>query len=74
MISQPTDGGRGVKQQQGYYIRRENLKHFSRESRISIRVNAEPLEPADAFPYLSRTIVYNNSDWAAVYHNLRKAQ
>ena len=26
----------------------------------------------DAFPYLGHTITHNNSDWAAVYHNLRK--
>ena len=36
-------------------------------------MNVEPLEPADAFTYLICTITYNNSDWAAVYHNLRKA-
>ena len=26
------------------------------------------------FPYLVRTIAYNNIDWAAVYQNLRKEQ
>ena len=26
------------------------------------------------FPYLVRTIAYNNSDWAAVYLNLNKAR
>ena len=39
---------------------------------VSIWVNAESLEPADAFPYHVRTIEYNNSNWEAVYHNLRK--
>ena len=29
---------------------------------VSIWVNADPLEPMDAFPNLRRTIVYNNSD------------
>ena len=28
----------------------------------------------EAFPYLERTIEYNNSDWTAVFQNLRKAQ
>ena len=32
----------------------------------------DPLEPVEDFPYLDRTIVYNNSDWSAFYHNLRK--
>ena len=32
------------------------------------------IEPAAAFTYLVRAIVYNNTDWAAVYHNLWKAQ
>ena len=27
----------------------------------------------EAFLYLGRTIAYNNSDWTAVYQNLRKA-
>ena len=34
---------------------------------------ADSPEPEDAFPHLCRTIAYNNSIWAAVYHNLRKA-
>ena len=34
----------------------------------------EPLEPADAFPYLGRTITCNNSYWEAVYHKLWKTQ
>ena len=32
----------------------------------------EPLELVYAFPCLIRTIAYNNSNWEAVYHNLRK--
>ena len=41
---------------------------------MSIGVNSEPLEPATAFPYLGRTVAYNNSNWAALYHNLWKAR
>ena len=33
----------------------------------------EPLEPEDVLPYIIHTIAYNNSDSAAVYHNLQKA-
>ena len=40
---------------------------------VSIQDNSETLEPADAFPHLGRTIMYNNSDWIAIYHNQRKA-
>ena len=32
------------------------------------------MEPAKAFPYLIRTVSYNNSDWAALYHNLSKTR
>ena len=34
----------------------------------------KPLEPVDTFTCLGRIIPYNNSDLAAVYHNLRNAQ
>ena len=37
-------------------------------------VNKELLEPASYFPYLGRTVTYKNSDWAALYKNLRKLQ
>ena len=30
------------------------------------------LPPLEDFTYLKRKIAYNNSDWAAVYQNLRK--
>ena len=36
-------------------------------------MKAEPLEPDAAFPYLVRTVAYNNSDLSSLYHNLRKA-
>ena len=41
---------------------------------MSIKDNLEPLDSAATFPYLGCTIVYNNSDWAALYHNVRKYQ
>ena len=34
---------------------------------MEIRVNLNPLEATTAFPYLGRTIRYNNSDWVALY-------
>ena len=41
---------------------------------MAIRVNLNPLESTTAFLYLGSTITYNNSDWVALYSNLRKAQ
>ena len=38
-----------------------------------LHINAKALPPSEAFLYLGWKIAYNNSDWAAVYHNLRKA-
>ena len=38
-----------------------------------ISVNVEPLDQAADFPYLDRTVTYNNSTWAALYQNIRKA-
>ena len=38
------------------------------------RQKTENLPPSEAFPYLGRTITYNNSDWEAVYLNLCKAR
>ena len=34
----------------------------------------ETLPLSEAFPYLGRTITYNNSDWVSFYLNLRKSQ
>ena len=34
----------------------------------------EDLPTSEAFPYLLRKIANNNSDWLAIYQNLRKAQ
>ena len=33
-----------------------------------------PLELVSTFPYLVHTIMFNNSNWEALYQNLRKAQ
>ena len=41
---------------------------------MTINVNLHPLESTPTFSYLGCTIAYNNSDWAAVYNNLWKAQ
>ena len=37
-------------------------------------MDSEPLEPVAEFPYLGRTVAYINSNWAALYQNLRKAR
>ena len=37
-------------------------------------MNSEPLEKIAAFLYLGCTVTYNNNNWSALYHNLRKAQ
>ena len=37
-------------------------------------MNADPLGPAAAFPYLVQIFAFNNSYWASLYQNLRKAQ
>ena len=31
-----------------------------------------PIEATTAFPYLGRAVMYNNSEWEALYSNLRK--
>ena len=41
---------------------------------MAIKVDLNPIEATTAFPYLGRTITYNNSDWEALYSNLRKSQ
>ena len=40
----------------------------------TFHINAETLPSSEDFPYLGRKIAYNNSNWAAVYQNLRKAR
>ena len=40
---------------------------------VSFQINIKTLPPLEAFPYLGRTIAYNNSNWAAVYLNLWKS-
>ena len=41
---------------------------------VSFQINVEALTPSYAFPYLRRTIAFNNSNFPEVYHNLNKAQ
>ena len=55
-------------------IIRVTTKHCFEAIQVLISVNVEPLDPDVEFPYLGRTVAYNNSDWAGLYHNLRKAQ
>ena len=37
-------------------------------------MNAEPLNPVAEFLYLVRKGAYNNSNWSALYQNMRKAR
>ena len=37
-------------------------------------MNADPLEPSTAFPFLVRIVSYNNSYWESMYQNLWKAR
>ena len=39
-----------------------------------ISVDTEPLELDMAFLYLGFTVACNNSDWVALYQNIRKAR
>ena len=36
-------------------------------------MNEDPLDQDTSFPYLGHTVVYNNSNWEALYQNLWKA-
>ena len=53
---------------------RDTLKRCFEEIRVLFHINAYPLQPLKAFPYLGRTITYNNIYWPAVFQNLKKAQ
>ena len=44
------------------------------ENLVETRVNLNPLEVINTFPYLKRTDKSNNSDWDALYSKLRKDQ
>ena len=39
-----------------------------------LKANIKPLKSMTNFPYLWRKFTYNNSNWAALYVNLRKVQ
>ena len=56
------------------HIRRETLQLCFEASRVLFHINAETVLPPEVFPYLRRTIAYNNIDWGVVYLNLRKAR
>ena len=53
---------------------RDMLQRCFTDNQVAARVNLESLEARTAFPYLVRTVTFNNSNWASLYRNLRKAQ
>ena len=59
------------KQREERRLRRETPQHCFGESKVSFQTSAETLPSSEAFPYLGRTIVFNNIDWSAFYLNLR---
>ena len=64
---------RSVSRVKERFIRCKNLLRCFKASRVLFQINSETLPPLEALPYLGRTIIYNNSDWATVYLNLRKS-
>ena len=62
------------KQGEEICLRRETLKRCVEASMISFHINVETLHLSNTFPYLGQMITYNNSNWAAVYLNMRKAR
>ena len=50
------------------------MQHCFEASQATISVNAEPLETYMNLPCLGRTVVSNNSEWTALYHNFQKAR
>ena len=53
--------------------RQEILQWCFEANHMDIKVKLNPLEATILLSYLGLTITYNNSDWAALYSNLRKA-
>lgn len=41
---------------------------------MAIMFNMDPLEETTPFPYLIRTVTFNNISWAALYRKLQKSQ
>ena len=41
---------------------------------MTIKVNLNPIKSAATLQYLGRSAAYKNIEWAALYHNLMKAQ
>ena len=53
---------------------KEDKALLKTHTHIYTHTYAEALPISDFFPYLGRTIAYNNSNWEAVYQNLWKAR
>ena len=62
------------KQGEEQHLQCKTLHRYFEASRVLIQINTEALSLPEAFPYLRRTISYNNSDWTEVYQNMRKVR
>ena len=49
-------------------------QQYFETNQVVIRVNLDYLEAKTAFPYLGRTVTYNNSNWEEFYSNFIKSQ
>ena len=47
---------------------------FFAANQVVLSVNMNPLDSTADFPYLRRTVTYNNTNWEVLYANLRKSQ
>ena len=56
------------------WIWQETLQQCFEASRVAISVNSDTRGTAASLPYLGRTVAYNNSDWEALYQNIKKAR
>ena len=53
---------------------REALQRAFEASQVSFSIDGTALASVNNMLYLGRQVTYNNSDWATLYQNLKKAQ
>ena len=52
----------------------ETLQRHFTAHQVVLNVNMNPLDSTEAFAYPGRKVTYNNTNWLALYANLRKMQ